>query len=94
MSKLSLVLYDSDRTLSVATTPSLSVPGSDGNEGVLYITGISPSDCLVSNSGHSLGGYPSAEKQLVYSAAPANWAIQYWSIAIKYSLVSHSEHLF
>ena len=40
------------------------------------ITGTSPSDCLVSYPGHSLGrSYPSAEKQSVYSAAPANWAI-------------------
>ena len=43
-----------DRTLSAATTPSQSGPGSDGNEGVLCIpqissiTGTSPSDCLVS----------------------------------------------
>ena len=36
----------------------------------------SPSDCFVSYLGHSLGGsYPSAEKQSVYSTAPANWAI-------------------
>ena len=39
-----------------------SGPGSDGNEGVLHIpqssstAGTSPSDCLVSYSGHSLGG--------------------------------------
>ena len=38
-----------------------SGPGSDGNEGVLRIpqcssiTGASPSDCLVSYPGHSLG---------------------------------------
>ena len=43
-----------DRTLSGATTPSQSGPGSDGNEGVLCIpqsssiTGASPSDSLVS----------------------------------------------
>ena len=43
-----------DRTLSGATTPGQSGPGSDGNEGVLSssqssnITGASPSDCLVS----------------------------------------------
>ena len=51
-----------DRTLSDATTPGQSGPGSDGNEGVLHIpqssniAGTSPSDCLVSLSGHSLGG--------------------------------------
>ena len=65
-----------------------SRPGSDGNEGVLCIpqsssiTGTSPSDCLVSYPGHSLGGgyYPSAEKQLVYSAAPADWAMGNWNV--------------
>ena len=47
---------------SGATTPGQSGPGSDGNEGVLRIpqsssiVGTSPSDCLVSKSGHSLGG--------------------------------------
>ena len=48
--------------LSGATTPGQSIPGSDGNEGVLRIpqsssiAGTSPSDCLVSYPGHSLGG--------------------------------------
>ena len=39
--------------------------------------GTSPSDCLVPYPGHSLGGegsYLSAEKQSVYSTAPADWA--------------------
>ena len=74
-------IWPIDRTLSGATTPSQSWPGSNGNEGVLCIpqsssiTGTSPSDCLVSYTGHSLvGSYPSAEKQSVYSTAPANWA--------------------
>ena len=50
-----------DRTLSGATTPGQSVPGSDGNEGVLRIpqspsiTGTSPSDGVMANAGHSLG---------------------------------------
>ena len=59
-----------------------SGPGSDGNEGVLHIpqsssiAGSLPSDFLVSYPGHSLeGSYPSAEKQSVYSTAPADWAI-------------------
>ena len=71
-----------DRALSGATTPGQSGPGSDGNEGVLRIpqssstAGTSPSDCLVSYPGHSLGGYyPSAEKQSVYSTDPADWAM-------------------
>ena len=51
-----------DRTLSGATTPGQSGPGSDGNEGAIHIpqsssiTGSSPSDCLVSYSRHSLVG--------------------------------------
>ena len=71
-----------DRTLSSATNPGQSGPGSIGNEGVLCIPqissipGTSPSDCLVTYPGHSLGmgDYPFAEMQLVYSTAPANWA--------------------
>ena len=57
-------------TLSSATTPGLSGPGSDGNKRVLCIpqnssiTGASPSDCLVPYLGRSLGEYYlSAEKQ-------------------------------
>ena len=48
-----------DTTLSGATTPGPSTPGSDGNIGILCtlqsssITGTSPSDCLVSYQGHS-----------------------------------------
>ena len=50
-----------DRALSGATTLGQSGPGSDGNKGVLRIPqssgiiGTSPSDCLVSYPGHSLG---------------------------------------
>ena len=46
-------IWPIDRTLSGATTPGQSGPGSDGNEGLLHIpqsssiTGTSPSDCLV-----------------------------------------------
>ena len=61
-----------DRTLLGATTLGQSGPGSDGNEGVLCIPqsssiiSTSPSDCLVSYPGHSMGeSYPSAEKQLI-----------------------------
>ena len=67
-----------DRALSGATTPGQSRPGSDGNEGVHRIrqspsiTVTSPSDCLVSYPGHSLGeSYPTAEMQSVYSTALA-----------------------
>ena len=70
-----------DRTLSGASTPSQSEPGSVGNKRVLripqsfWITGSSPSDCLVSYPGHLLwGSHFSAEMQSVYSGAPANRA--------------------
>ena len=67
---------------SGATTPGQSGPGSNGNEGVLRIpqssstAGTSPSDCLVSyqDTRWGEGSYPSAEKQSVYSTAPADWA--------------------
>ena len=48
-------------TLSSATTPGQSEPARDGNKWVVsiplssIITGNSPSDCLVSLSGHSMG---------------------------------------
>ena len=73
-----------DRALSGATILGQSGPGSNGNEGVLRIpqspsiTGTSPSDCLVSYPGHSLGGsYPFAEVQSAYSTGPVDWAITY-----------------
>ena len=70
---------------NVATTPGQSEPGSDGNQMVLcipqrsIITGASPSDCLVSYLGHTLGeSNSSPEMQLMYSATPANWAKYPW----------------
>ena len=71
-----------DRILSSAPIPGQSGPGSDGNEGVIHIlqsssiTRASPSDSLMSNSGHSLMGVVSlsAEMQSVYCTAPSNWA--------------------
>ena len=69
------------RTISGATTPGQSEPGSDGSKGVLHIpqsssiTDATPSDYLLSYLGHSLGeSYPSVEMQSVYSAATADWA--------------------
>ena len=59
-----------DRALSGATPPDQSGPGSNSNEGVLRITqspsiaGTSLSDCLVSYTGHSLGGVPLCIAQL------------------------------
>ena len=76
--------------LSGATTPGQSGPGIDVNEGVLRIpqssriAGMSPSECLVSYPGHSFGGsYPSAEKQSVYSTAPADWAMNYLNYRLR-----------
>ena len=72
------------RTLSGATTPGQSWPGSNGSEGVLHIpksssiTGSSPSNYLVSYLRHSLReSYSSAEMQSVYSTAPVDWA-RHW----------------
>ena len=64
--------------------------GSDDNEGVhcnpksSSITGASPSDYLVSNPGHSLGGYLSAKVQSVYSTALADWAIHRFKCQISF----------
>ena len=56
-------------------------PGNNGNEGLLHIPQISmartlSSDDLMSYLGHSLGkgSYSSAQIQLVYITAPADWA--------------------
>ena len=72
-------IWPRDQALLVATTKPN--PGSNDNEGVLHIpqsssiTEASLSDCLVSYSGYLWGEfYSSAEMQLVYSAAPADWA--------------------
>ena len=54
-------IWSIDRTLSNATTPGQSGPGSNSNEGVVHIpqspsfTGISPLNCFVSYTGYSLG---------------------------------------
>ena len=71
-------IWPIDRTLSSASTPSQSGPGSDGNEGVLRIsqsskTEVSPSICFMSYSGHSLGeSYSSAKMQSVYTTPAVN----------------------
>ena len=75
-------IWPIEGTLSGATILGQSGPGSDGNKDVLHIpqssrfTRASPSDRLVSYPQHSLGeSYPSAEMQLVYSTAPADWGL-------------------
>ena len=74
-------IWSTNRALSSATTPDQSGPVSDGNKEVLRvpqgftITGVSPSDWLMSCPGHSLEeSYPSPEMKSVYSAALAEWA--------------------
>ena len=75
-------IWPIDRTRSDPATLGQSGPGSDGNEEVIRIsqsssiTETSLLDCLVSYQRHSLRrSYPSAERQSVYSTAPADWAI-------------------
>ena len=72
-----------NRTLSGATNLGQSGPGKDSNEGLLCIpqsssiTGASSSDYLMSyqDTRWEVEFYSSAEKQSVFSTAPANWAI-------------------
>ena len=59
--------------MSGATPLSQMGPGNDGNDGILYITGNLPSDCLVLYPGHSLlVSYTSTEKQSVHSTVLAD----------------------
>ena len=76
-------IWPIDKTQSGATTSGQSGPGIDGNEGILHIpqsskTRASPSDCLVSCLGHSLGkeSYPSAKIQSVYLFYCSSWIDQ------------------
>ena len=78
---LNTSIWPIDRTLSSAITQGQSGPGSNGNKEVLCIpqnssiTGASLLDYLLSYSGHTLEeSYPSAGMQLMYSAAPTDWA--------------------
>ena len=74
-------IWPIDRTLSGVTTPDQSELGNNGSEGVIHIPQISkagavPLDYLIAYPRHSMEGrsYPSAEKQLVYFSATADWA--------------------
>ena len=60
-------IWPIDRTLSGATTPGQSGPGSDGLPQSSSITGTSPSDCLVSYPGHSFAGVLPLRIDAVYS---------------------------
>ena len=66
-------IWPIERTLSGASTPGQNRPEIISQSSC--ITGTSPSNYLVSYTGHSLReSYPSVEKLLVYSTAPAKWA--------------------
>ena len=74
-------IWPIDTTLSGVTTPSQSGPVSDGHKGVLHIpqssniTGASPSDCLVSYTGHSLGNLTPPQRCswcILQSTGPGN----------------------
>ena len=81
--------------LSGATTPGQSGPVSDGNKGVLRIpqsssiTGTSPSDCLMSSPGHSLGDLTHLQRssRCILQPQPTGQAIVglYW-INLKQSI--------
>ena len=88
-----------DRTISGATTPGQSGPESDGNEGTLHIpqsysiTGTSPSDCLVSYSGHSLGwgSYPSYREAVGVFYSPSR--LGKYRVKSKNSFISNNSVL-
>ena len=92
MSNISI--WPIDNTLSGVTTPGQSEPGSNGNEGVLYISQSSKirdmwSDCLVSYREYLMRGggqsYPSEEMHSVYFIAPADWAGRKWEWIMNFS---------
>ena len=75
-------IWPIDRTLSRATTSGQSESGSDGNEGGYFaffkapLTRALSLDGLMSYAEHLLGeSYSSAEIQLIYSTASANWTV-------------------
>ena len=87
-------------TQTGATIPGQSAPGSNGNEGVLRIlqspsiTGTSPSNCLVSYPGYSLGGvYSSADVKSVYATVQAHWVmVNCYKIEYVYPLDQSTTH--
>ena len=85
-----MFIWPIDRTLSGATTPGESGPGSYGNEGVLPSsrTGASQSDGLVSYPGHSLAGVLPLCIDAVgvsYNPSTADWAVEnFWTTKIHF----------
>ena len=65
-------IWPVDKSLSSATIPGQSGPGSDGSEGVQSssITGNSPLDCFVSYLGHSLVGLTPLQRSSRYILLP------------------------
>ena len=59
------------------------------------ITGVSPSDFLVSYLWHWLvgGSYPSVEMQSIYSTAPANWALEATRSPQIYNCVQSTDYI-
>ena len=72
-------IWPIDRTLSGATTLDQCWPGSNGNERVLHIPGVSLSDCLVLYPGHLLGGvvlpFCRDAVGIFYSSSRLGWCI-------------------
>ena len=65
-------------TLTGTTAPDQSGSGSNGNEGILHIPQSSRIETSKSDIRLCVGGfYPSAEMELAYFTASANWAARY-----------------
>ena len=76
-------IWPTERTLSGVTTPSLSGPGSDDNEGLLGIPqslGLKPLYLIVIQDIRLEWSYPSVEMKSVYSTAPVDWTAHNWLV--------------
>ena len=86
--------------LSGATTPGQSGPGSNGNEEVFRIpqsssfAGTSPSDCLVSYPGHSLGGFlPLCRAAVSVFYCPSSFMNRFFKLFLNFKNHFHSPPL-
>ena len=88
-------IWPIDRALSGATTPGQSGPGSDGIKVVIRflqrssITGVSPSNCLVSYTGHSwvgVGFLPLCRDTISVFCSPSRLGYIYIYIYMQYRL--------
>ena len=90
-----------DRTLSGATTLSQSGPGSNSNEGGTphlpmlqhYWNLTIRLFSVIFRTPVGGGSYPSAEKQLVYSTAPTDWASGYYYCYLILIILLNTIHL-